>query len=268
MLFSDELIYIELHKTGCTHTRNLLAKLPVNNLKIIGKHNRLIEFYDKRRDFDKKIIVGNVRNPWDWYVSLWAFGCEHKGRLHFELTKGYSKGSRAIISRTIDKYLLNKKIRLNPATWQKLYSDVNNFNYFRTWLRLLLEDQNHSIGEGYKESGMAGLIGLLTYRYLNLYTFGCDKYKAGNYDELVQLNEKYNVVNLYIKNEDINEGLRVISQLLDIGNKFVDEMISNYNERTNQSKRIRDYRFYFDDNSKRLVANKDRLIIESFGYQF
>ena len=75
MLITDKLVYLELHKTGCTFTRLVLAELFSDSCRIVGKHN-LVETIpqDVLGDFETKTKIGNIRNPWDWYVSLWAFG--------------------------------------------------------------------------------------------------------------------------------------------------------------------------------------------------
>src|SRR5665811_2112952 len=42
-------------------------------------------------------VLGTVRDPWSWYVSLWAYGCMGRGGLHQRVTRTRSQiecGSR------------------------------------------------------------------------------------------------------------------------------------------------------------------------------
>ena len=83
MLITDELVYLELQKTGCSHTIKILSALNNKNCKIIGKHNTYDSIpKEDQGNFESKLKIGNIRNPWDWYVSLWAFGCQKKGGLY------------------------------------------------------------------------------------------------------------------------------------------------------------------------------------------
>ena len=66
MFVAQGLIYLELQKTGGTHIRRLLERYTGG--KPVGKHNRL------PAGSDADFIIGSIRNPWDWYVSLWAYG--------------------------------------------------------------------------------------------------------------------------------------------------------------------------------------------------
>ncbi len=71
MYVADRLIYLELQKTGSKQIRRLLSSCIGG--KQTGKHNRMTELQPGR------MIVDSIRNPWAWYVSLWAFGCLGRG---------------------------------------------------------------------------------------------------------------------------------------------------------------------------------------------
>src|SRR5690348_9457187 len=76
MFVSDRIVLVELQKTGCTHIRNLLMELVGGQL--VEKHNRV----DPRMFRDGRVFLGSVRDPWDWYISNWAFSCDGQGE-HF-----------------------------------------------------------------------------------------------------------------------------------------------------------------------------------------
>jgi hypothetical protein len=109
MTITDDFIYLELQKTGSTHVTKLLQQLHKNNFVKIGKHNT-IKTMPKHVlvGFESKIKVGNIRNPWDWYVSLWSFGCQKRGGLHKMLTKPIG-GKKSFMNQMASKAV--KKIR-------------------------------------------------------------------------------------------------------------------------------------------------------------
>jgi len=85
MFKGDELIYIQIQKTGCTHIASLLSML--FNGEIIEKHNTTTPEQIK----STKYILSSIRNPWDWYLSLWTYGVQGNGALMQRLTKKRSK---------------------------------------------------------------------------------------------------------------------------------------------------------------------------------
>ena len=135
MYIADRLIYVELPKTACTHIGKLLALVVPGEQR--GKHNK-----PSQAEFDRRpVFLGSVRNPWAWYVSLWAYGCQQEGMLWEALTHG--RGSvRGLGWRAAPIYAGRRwlhSLRQRPAEWQRLYSDVQDVQAFRTWLRWLHE---------------------------------------------------------------------------------------------------------------------------------
>ena len=81
MYLSKDLCYLELHRTGSVHILKLLEKYFPGGKKI-GMHNRA-----NKETYNSKIFfLGSIRNPWDWYVSLWGKGCDGWGDLYTRLT--------------------------------------------------------------------------------------------------------------------------------------------------------------------------------------
>ena len=63
-----------------------------------------------------------------------------------------------------------KKLFIDKRKWEKVYNDVNNPKKFQEWLKLVLKDSTVDLGEEFKSSSISRFSGLLTYRYLKLYT--------------------------------------------------------------------------------------------------
>ena len=78
MFVCENLIYLQLQKTGCSQVTRLLEETVGGEQR--RKHGRLDE------PLSGRLLVGSIRNPWDWYVSLWAFGCSGRGAIRRRLT--------------------------------------------------------------------------------------------------------------------------------------------------------------------------------------
>ena len=275
MFLSDNLIFVELHKTGGTHILNLLEQITKGQR--IGKHNRVPEEYHDR------FIIGSIRNPWDWYVSLWAYGCSSRGSVQHQLTRGVDLryNYRLLPGEMEKKYLtpgewfhqVRNDLTKPVDQWRSLYRDSNDAEAFRQWLTLLLSPERKlDMAEGYGFFPLAGDHGLLTYRYLKLFTRLGDRiYDHGTLAHDVDLDaiwQHYAITRFIIRNEALEEDL--IHALEYAGIRLTDcdrQMIlagrsnkSNTSERGNTSK-------YYDDDTRRLVAERERFIIARHGYQ-
>ncbi|SDR69321.1 hypothetical protein [Christiangramia echinicola] len=272
MLLNEKFIYFELHKTGCTHTRDILKKIPGLDHQVIGKHlgyEAVPEVFKK--DFENKVKIGNIRNPWEWYISLWAFGCKGKGMLYKQLTsKTYLfsiNGVKSIIKNAIK---LNDPFeRVSLIDWNKLYSNQDNPENFRKWLNIILNNSNLDLGEGYKNSPVSHEIGLLTFRFSKLYTYDGKKrlQKIQDYQELCNYVAKANFIDVILKNEELHEHLLENSPQLGIDKWELKNILNGFHRNTNSSGWSKDLKFY-DLETYELVKNKERLIIQKYEYEY
>ena len=76
MYVSQKLVYLQMQKTGSTHVTRVLKH------RIKGSQRERHEQLQDYQKFKDRLIVSSVRNPWDWYVSLWAYGCSGKGGVY------------------------------------------------------------------------------------------------------------------------------------------------------------------------------------------
>lgn len=270
MLIGDKIIYLELQKTACTHTEKLLESLPGTHWVKKGKHNQLEKLKKHQPElvsnFADKIKVGNVRNPWDWYVSLWSFGCQKEGGFYRRLTgKEGGQGLIKCLKKTF------RQLSIPQKKWEQLYNDRNNFDNFRKWLGMINSSKRkNDFGEGFGKLPLSDFAGLFTFRYLKLYTYNFDK-KAGeikNYQALEDFDRKNNFIDFIIKQEGLNEGIERLIKKYDLLTGDFDEFFEKNNKKTNTSKRDSYYRKYYDEETKNLVKSRDKLIIDKYGYQF
>lgn len=260
-------MYIQLQKTGCSHVARALKKIsPGGQMEMHTRPTR--EILESGR-----LIAGSVRNPWDWYVSMWGYGCDGKGALFDRLTgrpRLLGQGYR----RSLKGGLLNLyyDLRRDSGFWRELYSDPGSPRLFREWLRALLDsDRSMEIGEGYSTSPLRRFAGLYTFRYCRLF----HDTEEHLYDDSVRdaaslelADREHNCVRHMIMTENIVDG--IVEMLRKSGVDVTDELRTEIGsmERTNPSSRKEDYTFYYDEYTSGLVADRDSLIVKKHGYGF
>lgn len=220
-----------------------------------------------------RLIAGSIRNPWDWYVSMWGYGCDGKGALHDKLTgpvRLLGHGYR----RSLRWGMLNlmNDLRRDRGFWRELYSDAGSPDLFRRWLKAILDSRRRrEIGEGYSNSPLRGCIGLLTYRYCYLFHDSPTHLFDGSVTDTVSLiraDDGHNAVSCMIRTESLEEG--IVEMLTRSGHSLPSSLVHDMEsmERTNPSSRKKDYRFYYDDAAAELVGKKDFLVVNKFDYSF
>lgn len=269
MLITNQLVYLELEKTACTHTLSILSDMFGSSAMIIGKHNT----YDSipcsiMGDFNSKLKVGNVRNPWDWYVSLWAFGCLKKGFLYNQLTRNFPLFSKRGRKRILRGLKREQYTWLNRRIWKNLYSDPNNIEHFNTWLKLILSNDKFEIGDDYKVKTYSNFAGFLTHKYLHLYTERKGVSAIRSLSELQAYDAKHNFMNVILRNETLNEDFLNLARAINYDTDILRKILDQNQERTNASNRKRDYREYYDKESVELVEEYEQFIIDKYNYGF
>jgi hypothetical protein len=263
MIYTDKTIFFELQKAGGTHVRSIIQQLDPDKVSIIGKHDNIRAY--PLEDADKKLKVGNIRNPWDWYVSLWSFGCQGRGGLYSRVTEP-GKTQSGKYEKLTQKLGLK---RPDHDLWERLYSDHLNVDHFRTWLKKLLVEDDFTLLNGFKEAPLSDFAGFLTYRYLLLYTRHeyRDLLKVNTYKKLIAFDKKRNYMDIILRNERLHEELLQNAPLMGLPVERLKTMLATM-ERTNASKRDRDFRNYYDEETRLLVEEKEKFLVEKYQYQF
>jgi hypothetical protein len=251
MYETEQLIFVQMQKTGSTHIAKILAEIfkgpPPNEGK--GKHSRATE--NQRNS--GKIILSSIRNPWDWYVSLWAFGCSGKGGLR-------------------NRVVENNKERTNtePKDWEAVYADKNDTGLFREWLHMLLDPLNKSlIHEDFGSDDLARNRGFMTYRYMRLCWKDPQRSNAFNHTrndaQLIALDQSKCYINDFIRLESLEDELcRVINKIRPLS-KAEKTLIHNADP-TNASPRSDPLHMFYDYDTIQTVRRNDGLIIRKFDY--
>ena len=272
MYYNKDFIFLELQKTGGSHILRLLSQLTDGNN--LGKHNRLsIEYNDK-------YIFGSIRNPWDWYISLWAYGVGGKGAIRHRTTNSNnidyynnslpkSMGKNRLSAAEL--FLAIYKDTFKPRKdWLSCYENANDPELFKKWLYLMLsKERRYDIGEGYAFSQLSKCAGLMTYRYLRLFTLGDSIYKRNelsSLDAITSFDSENNISSGMVRNEALEHDLIIVLQKA--GVSLSDENITfiKNQTKTNTSERNQT-NYYYDQATIDLVGDKEKFIIDKYNYK-
>ena len=275
MFVSDDLVFIELHKTGGSHIGRCLKSILTGSQQ--GKHNLI------PTNLHDRYVIGSIRNPWDWYVSLWAFGCGKEGGLYQRST---GKPDWAYYWYQINKPKYSKWLTLgrlhsqivadfkrNSDEWAESYRSSEDPTCFRLWLKLMTSTANKfDLAEGYAFSPISQQYGFLTYRFFRLFTSLHDSiYKDSTLESMNGLEiawEKHSIVDHFVRNENLENDL--ILALTDAGIELqledIDLIESGSKNKTNTSKR-NSMEFYYDEKSIERVRRREAFIINKFEYE-
>lgn len=273
MFIADQLIFLELQKTGGSHIRRLLKQY--TNGGVQGKHNRLLDLPDRA-------VIATIRNPWDWYVSLWAYGVGGKGAIRSRVETGvdfnyyYRMLPKAMGKNWLSpgeflrsfQYDLTKPV----AQWRNTYQDSSDPELFREWVRLLFDKKRRfDIGEGYGFSPVSEHAGLLTYRYFRLLTLGDRIFhdqRLSSLSGIAEYDIELNIASNVIRMESLEEDF--VKALMDAGIELTEqqvaEIVNKQGGKTNVSQR-KPVGFYYDEETADLVARGDCYLIDKYGYQ-
>lgn len=267
MFLSKNFCFIELEKTATASIKDTFLR-HIPDGKSIGQHN----FIDEVQIKTEPIFIGSIRNPYDWYISRWSFGCSRKYRdsLYKNLLKKRFRPARnkSIEGQHLQKfyYTFNQLLK-SKKYWENLYSDSQNPKKFREWIKsLLLYNRSRDLAEQYYFSSLYKKFGYLTFRYLIMFT----KPQARNLlfngsikdqNDIENFDKKFNYISNYIKFESLDQDMNKILQSSNI-------TLYNRIPMTNSSFRERDINYYYDEETINLVRELDGYIFKKHSYQY
>ena len=258
-----------MQKTGCTHIASLLTNL--FDGEQIGKHNAASSVQINSNSY----FISSIRNPWDWYLSLWTYGVQGKGGLMERLT---NKNYRTVVTRALRNPIkdstilqdLRDEITKDVSLWRDVYGESDNVESFRNWLKQIHDPRNSRwLGEGFGRSTISEFCGFMSFRYLYLCCSNPPDSNfsrlISNYTDLVQFDKKFSYIDFFIRQECLEEDFcKAIGKIRTLNNEEKTQIFSG--KKTNSSKRPLSVIDYYDRESIDLIYNRDRLIIEKFEY--
>lgn len=273
MLIADKLVFIEFRNTGAGHVEKLLQKIVGG--EVDNKHRAPPEDILT----SGRAIFGSVRDPWGWYLSLWAAGCAQQGDLYQRLTsdKAWVKIGEKIEANAkartdqapadhVKRVVLPDDLSAERAKsfW---YADAENVEGFREWLRVACSLQTRrTVDPNMAKSPIGKIAGLMTYRYFNLYVRGANEMPVtiGTQEGLRAFEASNSFVQHVIRHDSLTEDL--VKALERSGIALSDEQRKMIYDTKASGRPSRIERFY-DEASVDLVARREKFIIERFGYQ-
>lgn len=235
MIITEHFVFIHMHKTG-GQTLNDIIKRCMPAHQMVGYHFPCSEIPPKYSALPR---VGMVRNPWDWYVSWYAFN--KRPNIHNQLFAIVSDHGQADFKATVTN-LVN------------LGSDSSVSERQRAELiDILPESLDNNRGVGLTKdcirnfsSNENGYFSWLFKRML-----GDDS------DAQVHVGQFENLQ---------NDFLAIIGQLLNRETTALQHELEKH-ERKNPSQHSH-YSHYYDDELRELIARKERPVIEKYDYRF
>jgi hypothetical protein len=258
---SDKLVYLELQKTASTLIGSVLVDC-------FGAERRYPKHGRMPADCRGRFVVGSVRNPWDYYVSLWSFGGGGEGGLHKRLTqRQFRRAARAL------PHLgpLRDELRKPTSDWKSTYAEPRTPEMFRSWLSRVHDPRRaRQIDPPYGASDLRHIAGYATYRYCRLYARDFESVLGAS--SSAQLGSAMGsgwLPDAFIRTERLADDL--LDAVRHAGYQVDDALERAVRERTevvvNRSDH-RPYTHYYDDDTRDLVAERDAVFVERHGYTF
>lgn len=226
MIVTDKLLFLHLHKSGGTFVNQLLLRC-VPSARQIGYHLPYRETPPELRD---RPVLGTVRNPWAYYVSWY----------HFQKSQQQPNILFRICS--------NDGALGFPETIENLVGlSVDEPRLAR------LEDGLPATYANYGLNLTKQCVGELRQGGLGFYSFLYERLYAGTRDPIVLRAE-------YLRQE-LREALSQLGHMPNpCAERFLREVpplnVSQHNAPSH----------YYDERLAGLVANRDRLVVERYGY--
>jgi hypothetical protein len=258
---SDKMAYLELQKTASTHIGSLFVDL-------FGAERRLPKHGLLPADCRDRFVVGSVRNPWDYYVSLWSFGGQGEGGLHTRLTQRRFRAARRALPRVQP---LVRELTKPVRDWRSTYEAPPTPEKFRRWLDLVhTPARAPELEAEYGASTIRDVAGYATYRYCRLFAGDLENVLgASTALQLASNLEAKFLPDAIIRMEHLADDL--LAAVSKAGYEIDPALESAVRARTrapdNRSEH-RPYVDYYDDASRELVAKRDAVIIERHEYVF
>ena len=266
MFKSEEFIYVQMPKTGCTHIALQFGRV-LDGVQI-GKHNRPSE----REISQARYVFSSIRNPWDWYLSLWMYGVRGEGLLQRNLlnrdpVRVFRNSGGGIVRRVKASFHEFNKNLIPKAGY---YDDSENVSSFRRWLRFILEPGNrHLLGDGYGDVPIENRFGFMTNRYARLCWKDPSVLKKSGITtsalDLLSLDKDNCYIDFFIKLEtlefDLCEAIELMKPL-----DYKEKQRIYSAKLTNSSQRVLDISRYYDEHCIDLVLRNEELLISKFGY--
>jgi hypothetical protein len=255
MIEFENFVYLDVYRTGSKHTIKLLRKITEEQEVRSWRHSSITKggpFAVPRG----KIIFATVRNPWDWYVSLWSYGANKLEAIHRYLTEV-----------------------LPEEEVNALYNASDSQAAFRKWLSAMHDPDftNRFMHENYPQSRLSSFMGLYTFRFLRVTTryphYFLRRWRIRDEATIRPFLARRKAYDFVLFNENLTENLVDFVSRHGDRCRFKKNAIeiirrADVNRINTSSRPLLHYRDYYDEESRALVEKRDAFFLEEFGYRF
>jgi len=235
MIVTEQFVFIHLHKTG-GQSLNDTIKRCISKHRVVGYHFPRSEI---PADSAALPLVGMIRNPWDWYVSWYAFN--KRPRVRNQLFEVVSDSGAANFKSTITNLI-------------HLGSDHSDSVQRREALiRLLPDTLDGNRGVGLTKDSIREL----------------SESRSGYYSWLFDrmLGKEPDDQTFIGRFENLQEDFLDIMGKLDVKETDALRQELENRERKNYSRHSH-YSHYYDDELRNLIGEEEHQLIERFDYRF
>ncbi|TNF90151.1 MAG: hypothetical protein EP300_03785 [Gammaproteobacteria bacterium] len=235
MITTDKFVFVHMHKTGGQSLGHIIESC-IPGMRHIGYH---YPYEMLPAEYSKLPVVGMVRNPWDWYISWYAFNTRQDvgNPLFFILSDGFQADYRSTIKNLV-----------------KLCSDdTTSRNYRRALIDILPDTLQNNVGVGLTKDSIRSMgsadCGYYSWQFQRMH---------GDLDNPA----------LHIgRFENLQQDFLSIMHELDVNEADAMQARFDNTPRINASRHSH-YSKYLDDELRELIAENDALIIDRYGYTF
>lgn len=283
MFVGERLIYLQMQKTASTHIARILTD-------VVGgeQHQQHLRL---EIEPGGRLVVGSIRSPWSWYVSLWSYGCRGGGGrwgIRNLLTERppavrdvardalrHARATRSLPRTVIDEHrrLRERHRGIPTALWRPVYTDPTDANAFRQWLRLVFDPTRaRDLHPLFGVSELRFAAGFMTFRYFRLFARSLDDLErsdafatsdaVGAYDATSTVHD--DMIRIEHLDEDLPRVLGRAGYGLDPAQ--TERLREWCSARTNVSPHEADA-FYYDAETSAMVADRDQLLVSKYGYR-
>jgi tetratricopeptide (TPR) repeat protein len=235
MIITQRFVFIHMHKTGGQTLNDILERC-MPDYRVIGYHYPRSEIPPEYAELP---VVGMIRNPWDWYVSWYAFN--RRPKIHNQLFNVISDGGSGTFKSTITNLV-------------HLGSDRPESKQHRDDLiRMLPNSLDDNRGVGLAKDSIRDLANAETGYYSWLF----ERMLGHAHDDQTFIG----------RFENLQDNFLAIMKQLAVEETETLRIELDQCERKNVSRHSH-YSHYYDDELRDLVASKERGLIEKFDYDF
>ena len=285
MFVSDRLVYLQMQKTASTHIAKVLAAVVGGEQHL--QHKRLAI------EPNGRLVVASIRNPWAWYVSLWAYGCRGGGGAHglFHRVTDEAAPFSVVARRSVAHMRSTKRLPISVLRdarserrerrtirtdlWSAVYTNPDDVRAFREWLRLMFDPERACELPGqpprYGDTSLRASGGFMTFRYFTLLAedraLMAQPEMLDSLQAIRRFDRTHTVHDDMIKIESLEpELLRVLERAgYSLTSAQRDELHDRCHRTTNASPHLRTVDYY-DDTSAELVRSREAFLVEKYGY--